>query len=307
MEVSVLIREVGDDRRERAGVVLAPQQAEGREDPLQLGTAAARTAPSGLLTGGHQLDGDQAQQTGAADPRSRARRRWSLRPRPRQTQHVDGILVSPLAGRVRDDVRPGMRTTTFEKRTLISYEVGKTSNELVVKILGIFHAGQNWEAALRVARAEESRSRIGRWHIRYHGLPAIKQHKVVAEDYHRLLGRPRGEVERRPRILGCGDVGAKVRGGQDARESARRRSMITMKAQIAQIPVARVTAMATPSPARTFPGSWTRSRISEATTATTVQLMNISHGYRRIKRPAVGIAMRSACSVIDHAAANRGG
>lgn len=200
-----------------------------------------------------------------------------------------------------------MRTTTFEKRTLISYEVDKTSNELVVKILGIFHAGQNWEAALRVARAEESRSRIGRWHIRYHGLPAIKQHKVVAEDYHRLLGRPRGEVERRPRILGCGDVGAKVRGGQDARESARRRSMITMKAQIAQIPVARVTAMATPSPARIFPGSWTRSRISEGTTATTVQLMNISHGYRRIKRPAVGIAMRSACSVIDHAAANRGG
>ncbi len=62
--------------------------------------------------------------------------------------HVDGILMFPLAGRARDDVRPGMRTTTFEKRTLVAYEVDESSGELVVNILGVFHGGQDWEAAL---------------------------------------------------------------------------------------------------------------------------------------------------------------
>lgn len=38
-------------------------------------------------------------------------------------EHSEGILVFPLAGRARDDVRPGMRTTTYKKRTLVAYEV----------------------------------------------------------------------------------------------------------------------------------------------------------------------------------------
>lgn len=62
--------------------------------------------------------------------------------------HIDGILVFPLAGRARDDVRPGMRTITFKKRTLVAYEVDQSSDEVVVNILGVFHGGQNWEAAL---------------------------------------------------------------------------------------------------------------------------------------------------------------
>ncbi|MGA9747535.1 MAG: type II toxin-antitoxin system RelE/ParE family toxin [Nocardioides sp.] len=62
--------------------------------------------------------------------------------------HIDGILVFPLAGRARDDVRPGMRTITFKKRTLIAYEVDESSGELVVNVLGVFHGGQDWEAAL---------------------------------------------------------------------------------------------------------------------------------------------------------------
>ncbi len=57
--------------------------------------------------------------------------------------HVDAIVVFPLAGRARDDVRPGMRTTTFRKRTLIAYEVDHSSAELVVNILGVFHGGQD--------------------------------------------------------------------------------------------------------------------------------------------------------------------
>ena len=62
--------------------------------------------------------------------------------------HVDGILLFPLAGRARDDVRPGMRTTTFKKTTLVAYAVDETSDELVVNILGVFHGGQDWEAVL---------------------------------------------------------------------------------------------------------------------------------------------------------------
>lgn len=54
----------------------------------------------------------------------------------------------PRGGRARDDIRPGMRTTTYKKRTLIAYEVDESSDELVVNILGVFHGGQNWEAAL---------------------------------------------------------------------------------------------------------------------------------------------------------------
>lgn len=41
-----------------------------------------------------------------------------------------------------------MRTSTFKKRTLVAYEVDESSSELVVNILGVFHGGQDWEAAL---------------------------------------------------------------------------------------------------------------------------------------------------------------
>lgn len=61
---------------------------------------------------------------------------------------IDGILVFPRAGRARDDIRPGMRTTTFKKRTVIAYEADESSGELVVNVLGVFHGGQDWETAL---------------------------------------------------------------------------------------------------------------------------------------------------------------
>jgi plasmid stabilization system protein ParE len=62
--------------------------------------------------------------------------------------HIHGILVFPLAGQARDDVRPGMRTTTSKKRTLVAYVVDDSSGEIVVNVLGVFHGGPNWEAAL---------------------------------------------------------------------------------------------------------------------------------------------------------------
>ena len=62
--------------------------------------------------------------------------------------HIGGILLFPLAGTMRDDVRPGMRTSTDKKRTFVairwmSRRVSSWSN-----ILGIFHQGQDWEAVL---------------------------------------------------------------------------------------------------------------------------------------------------------------
>lgn len=74
--------------------------------------------------------------------------------------HVDGILVFPHAGQARHDVRPGMRTTTFKKRTLVAYQVDESSGQLVVSILGIFHGGQDWEAALGGSQVDpEARGR----------------------------------------------------------------------------------------------------------------------------------------------------
>ncbi len=48
-----------------------------------------------------------------------------------------------------------MRTTRYKKRTLIAYEVDESSDELVVNILGVFHGGQDWEAALSTDEDEE--------------------------------------------------------------------------------------------------------------------------------------------------------
>jgi plasmid stabilization system protein ParE len=59
---------------------------------------------------------------------------------------IDGILAFPLAGRPRDDIRPGMRTTVFRRRALVAYEVDESSGD--VNIIGVFSGGQDWGAAL---------------------------------------------------------------------------------------------------------------------------------------------------------------
>jgi toxin ParE1/3/4 len=63
--------------------------------------------------------------------------------------HIETIVVFPLAGRARDDVRVGMRTTIYRKRTVVAYEVDESTDEVVINILGVFHGGQDWEATLR--------------------------------------------------------------------------------------------------------------------------------------------------------------
>lgn len=63
--------------------------------------------------------------------------------------HIEGILVFPRAGRSRDDVRPGVRTTTYKKRTLIAYWVDDSETDVIVTVVGVFHGGPDWESALR--------------------------------------------------------------------------------------------------------------------------------------------------------------
>lgn len=60
--------------------------------------------------------------------------------------HIDGIVALPLAGRSREDIRPGIRTTVFRRRTLVAYVVDESSGD--VNVLGVFSGGQGWEAAL---------------------------------------------------------------------------------------------------------------------------------------------------------------
>lgn len=56
--------------------------------------------------------------------------------------HIESILTFPEVGRAHDDVRPGVRTTTYKKRTLIAYEIGGKTDEDAITVLGIFHGGR---------------------------------------------------------------------------------------------------------------------------------------------------------------------
>jgi toxin ParE1/3/4 len=58
--------------------------------------------------------------------------------------HCEGLAVFPHGGRARDDIRPGLRTATYRKRTVIAYAV----RDDVVAIIGIFHGGRDYESIL---------------------------------------------------------------------------------------------------------------------------------------------------------------
>jgi toxin ParE1/3/4 len=61
--------------------------------------------------------------------------------------HIETIPAFPYAGRARR--RPARNAADhFKNRTLVAYEADESSGELVVNILGVFHGGQDWEAAL---------------------------------------------------------------------------------------------------------------------------------------------------------------
>ncbi len=58
-------------------------------------------------------------------------------------EQCESLTTFPMRGARRDDIRPGLRVFGFRRRVSIVFEVtGET-----VTILGIFYAGQNFEAA----------------------------------------------------------------------------------------------------------------------------------------------------------------
>ena len=56
---------------------------------------------------------------------------------------LQGLRIAPERGTRRDDVRPGLRITGFERRATVAFTVGTS-----VVILRIFHAGRNWEEGM---------------------------------------------------------------------------------------------------------------------------------------------------------------
>ena len=68
---------------------------------------------------------------------------------------VDGAHVVPAPTRPRQDRVP---TSTFKKETLVAYEVDESSGELLVNILAVFHAGQDWEPLSASTRASQRRA-----------------------------------------------------------------------------------------------------------------------------------------------------
>lgn len=56
--------------------------------------------------------------------------------------YVDRLRDFPHRGTPRDEIEPGMRTILYRRRTVIAYRV--MGGDVV--ILGVIHAGQDWEA-----------------------------------------------------------------------------------------------------------------------------------------------------------------
>ena len=59
--------------------------------------------------------------------------------------YCEGLGLFPLRGTKRDDVRLGLRTTNYRKRTIIAFTV----EDDTVSIIGVFYGGQDYEALLQ--------------------------------------------------------------------------------------------------------------------------------------------------------------
>lgn len=58
--------------------------------------------------------------------------------------YCEGLLVFPLRGMRRDDIRPGLRITNYKKRAVIAFEVDAE----VVSVIGVYYGGQDYESVL---------------------------------------------------------------------------------------------------------------------------------------------------------------
>ena len=60
-------------------------------------------------------------------------------------EYCEGLETFPQRGTPRDDIRPGLRTTSYKRRTEIAYTV----EDGTVSIIGVFHGGRDYETALQ--------------------------------------------------------------------------------------------------------------------------------------------------------------
>ncbi len=60
--------------------------------------------------------------------------------------HCEGLAVFPHRGMMRDDIRPGLRTSSYKKRVVIATFVDDDAQR--VAILGVFYGGQDYDAIL---------------------------------------------------------------------------------------------------------------------------------------------------------------
>ncbi|NLG54955.1 MAG: type II toxin-antitoxin system RelE/ParE family toxin [Rhodococcus sp.] len=60
--------------------------------------------------------------------------------------HCEGLAVFPHRGTMRDDIRPGLRTSSYKKRTVIATFVDDEARQLTV--LGVFYGGQDYDSLL---------------------------------------------------------------------------------------------------------------------------------------------------------------
>ena len=58
--------------------------------------------------------------------------------------YCESLSTFPARGNRRDDIRPGLRITSYRKRIAIAFHV----DEDRVNIIGVFYGGQDYEAAL---------------------------------------------------------------------------------------------------------------------------------------------------------------
>jgi toxin ParE1/3/4 len=58
--------------------------------------------------------------------------------------YVAGFETMPERGRLRDDLRPGLRTVGFRRRATILFEVDRVRRQVL--ILGVYYAGRSFEA-----------------------------------------------------------------------------------------------------------------------------------------------------------------
>ena len=59
--------------------------------------------------------------------------------------YCESLSSFPVRGTRRDDVRPGLRITSYRKRVVVAFAVEADQ----VQIIGIFYGGQNYEAILQ--------------------------------------------------------------------------------------------------------------------------------------------------------------